>query len=242
MTTAALVGATGGAGTTRLSVETAALLATTGRDVAVFDAAFATQGLSDHVEGRIDPDLTALVTDAADAPLADGLSELEAGLEGRVALAPAAGSFERLARAKSPAAAERLADRVGEASRRFDAVVLDVPPVAANQSVGAVDVADRVAVVAPGSERGADAVARMRARVADVGSETDLVVANRGDLADADASVPTGETDVASVPASPAGGAFGAGVADVAAALFDVDRPVTESGDGGLLAAARDRL
>jgi cellulose biosynthesis protein BcsQ len=40
--TAALVSATGGAGTTRLTLETAALLAGEGADVVVFDAAFAT--------------------------------------------------------------------------------------------------------------------------------------------------------------------------------------------------------
>lgn len=72
-TTIALVGATGGAGTTRLSLELAAALATDGRDVAVLDAAFATQGLSDYVSGTLDPDATALVTDAADVPLESGL-------------------------------------------------------------------------------------------------------------------------------------------------------------------------
>ncbi|PSQ57111.1 hypothetical protein BRD18_07905 [Halobacteriales archaeon SW_7_71_33] len=49
---AALVGAAGGAGTTRLTVETGALLARGGERVAVFDAAFDTQGMVDHVEGR----------------------------------------------------------------------------------------------------------------------------------------------------------------------------------------------
>ncbi|WEL28362.1 Chromosome partitioning ATPase, ParA family [Haloferax volcanii] len=73
-TTIALVGATGGAGTTRLSLELAAALATDGRDVAVLDAAFATQGLSDYVSGTLDPDATALVTDAADVPLESGWS------------------------------------------------------------------------------------------------------------------------------------------------------------------------
>ncbi|OYR95948.1 cell division inhibitor, partial [Halorubrum sp. E3] len=43
-TTLALVGATGGAGTTRTAVELAALGARDGRDVAVVDAAFTTQG------------------------------------------------------------------------------------------------------------------------------------------------------------------------------------------------------
>jgi MinD-like ATPase involved in chromosome partitioning or flagellar assembly len=240
VTVAALVGATGGAGTTRLAVETAAVLAASGREVAVLDAAFATQGLSDHLHGRIDPDVTALVTDAADEPLAAGLYDLDADLAGRVACAPATASFERLARAKTPTAAERFAGRVRAADEAFDAVVLDVPPVAANQSVAAVDASDRVAVVTPGSTRGADAVARTRARLRDVGTEADLVVAVRGDLADATVTVPAGEESVEAVPTAPAGEAFGVAVADLAAALFDVEATVEES--GGLLAAARDRL
>nr|WP_227776770.1 hypothetical protein [Haladaptatus pallidirubidus] len=61
--TAALVGATGGAGTTRLCIELGAMLAHAGRDVAILDAAFATQGLARHVPGRIGNDLTALLTD-----------------------------------------------------------------------------------------------------------------------------------------------------------------------------------
>ncbi|MEF8820323.1 MAG: ParA family protein [Haloferacaceae archaeon] len=241
MPTAALVGATGGAGTTRLAVETAALVATTGSDVAVLDAAYATQGLVDHVAGRVDPDVTALTTDAADAPLAGGLYDLDAGSAGRVALAPASASFERLARAKAPTAAERFAERVEEAAERFDAVVLDVPPLAANQAVAAVDVADRVAVVAPGSTRGADAVGRTRGRLRDVGSEADLVVANRGGLDDADVRVPASESGVTAVPTAPDGGGFGTSVADLAAALFETELAVEESG-GGLLGAARDRL
>ena len=68
-TTLALVGATGGAGTTRTAVELAAMGARDGDDVAVVDAAFTTQGLSEYVAGRIDPDLTALLTDDPDAAL-----------------------------------------------------------------------------------------------------------------------------------------------------------------------------
>ena len=67
--TLALVGATGGAGTTRTAVELAALGARDGRDVAVVDAAFTTQGLSEYVSGRIGTDLTALLTDETDASL-----------------------------------------------------------------------------------------------------------------------------------------------------------------------------
>ena len=64
--TTAFVGATGGAGTTRLCVETAAMLSHVGRDVVILDAAFATQGLARHVSGRIDTDITALLTEDGD--------------------------------------------------------------------------------------------------------------------------------------------------------------------------------
>ena len=60
--TLALVGAAGGIGTTRLALESGATLARTGRDIAVVDAAFDTQGLARYVEGRIEVDATALAT------------------------------------------------------------------------------------------------------------------------------------------------------------------------------------
>lgn len=68
--TCAFVGAAGGAGTTRLTLECAALLAREGRDVVVLDAAYGTQGLADRIPGRVDPDMTALCLD--DRPLAGG--------------------------------------------------------------------------------------------------------------------------------------------------------------------------
>ena len=68
-TTLALVGATGGAGTTRTAVELAAIGARDGSEVAVVDAAFTTQGLSEYVSGRIDPDLTTLLTDEPETSL-----------------------------------------------------------------------------------------------------------------------------------------------------------------------------
>ena len=60
MTLTALVGATGGAGTTRTAVELATVLARDGARVAVIDTAYATQGLAAYVEGRITTDVTAL--------------------------------------------------------------------------------------------------------------------------------------------------------------------------------------
>lgn len=189
----AFVGATGGAGTTRLTVEAAATLARDGASVAVLDAAYATQGLADHLGGRIDPDVTALVT--AERPLVDGLYELPVAVEGRVRCCPAHAQFERLARAKTPGAAERFEHLAESAAGDHDAVLLDVPPIAANQAVAAVTVADRVAVVAPGTDRGVDALARTRDRLADVGTDADVAIATRADAADwADAAVP--ESDV----------------------------------------------
>lgn len=175
--TLALVGAVGGAGTTRLAVEFAATLARTGRDVAVLDAAYATQGLAQYVPGRIDPDLTALCL--TDDSLAAGLVDLPGDRAGRVALCPAFAPFERVARAKTPDAARRLEDRIEAAAGWFDHVVVDTPPVAANQAVAAVNAADRVALVTPATRRGLDALPRAHGRLADVGVEDRLVVANR---------------------------------------------------------------
>lgn len=239
--TAALVGAVGGAGTTRLAVEIAAVLADGGADVAVLDAAFATQGLGDYVEGRLDPDVTALVTDRADAPLEAGLTDLPAGsdLAGRVACCPAAAPFERLARAKSADAARRFEDRVTEAAAAFDAVLVDVPPIAANQAIAGVNACDRAALVAPATTRGTDGRERMRARLRDLGGDADAVVVTRGTGDGADASVPRTETGVTAAPTALDGGEFGEGVARAAAAVLDVD--VDRPDDGGLF-AGRDYL
>ncbi|MFC6826883.1 ParA family protein [Halopelagius fulvigenes] len=233
----ALVGTTGGAGTTRCAVETAAALAADGRDVAVLDAAFATQGLSDYVSGSLDPDLTALLTDEADAPLSEGLVELGLDAPGIVACCPANAPFERLARAKSADAARRFEARIEEAAAAYDHVVVDVPPVAANQAVAAVNACDRVCLVAPGTTRGADAVQRMRGRLTDLGAETDFVVATRGELRTADASVPESDaTEPASCPSCLDGDddSFAAGVGRLAAAAFETELD-DAFGGGGLL-------
>lgn len=230
-TVAALVGATGGAGTTRLSVELGALLAADGRSVAVLDAAFATQGLSDYLSGRLDPDLTALLTDRREAPLEDGLVDLPLGADGRLACCPAAAPFERLARAKSAAAAQRFESRIAAAADAFDHVVVDTPPVASNQSVAAVNAADRVTVVTPATTRGRDAVQRIRGRLDDIGSAADAVVATRGDLSVADATVPETTAAVTAAPTCLEETPVATAVADVAAAVFDAD-PSVEEGTG----------
>lgn len=212
MTSLALVGAVGGAGTTRTALELAAVLAREGRDVALLDAAYATQGLADRVERRIDPDVTELCVE--DRPLDAGLLDLDWDAPGRVAACPARAPFARLARAKTADAARAFEHLVTEAGAEFDHVLVDTPPVAANQSVAAVSAADRVAVVAPATDRGAAALPRARDRLADLAVEEVLVVATRGDHEGADAAVPETSTDA---PAALADDEFAAALADLAA-------------------------
>lgn len=202
--TAAFVGATGGAGTTRLCVETAAMLSHVGRDVVILDAAFATQGLARHVSGRIDTDITALLTEKGD--FEDALVDHPVETAGRLALCPAYAPFERLARAKTPDAAEALESFVERAATEFDHVIIDTPPVAANQAVAAVNAVESVAVVTPASQHGADALQGMRGRLADLGTDVDVVLANRDDegypLGEAIGISTSDATAVESVPAS----------------------------------------
>jgi MinD-like ATPase involved in chromosome partitioning or flagellar assembly len=231
---AALVAATGGAGTTRLCVEAGGLLAAEGDHAVVLDAAYATQGLARHLPGRIDPDLTALVTD--DRPLADGLHAVETAGAGRLEVAPVRAPFERLARAKTPEAAQRFESLVAAARDRADRVLVDTPPVAANQAVAAVTAADRVTLVAPGTPRGGDSVPRARDRLTDLGVDPAGVIATRtDDAAFADAVVPTDRTPAGETLVADEGtGAFTEGVAAAAELAFEteVDRAFDT---GGLL-------
>ncbi|WP_313693302.1 ParA family protein [Halorarum halobium] len=236
--TLALVGVAGGVGTTRTLVESAATLARDGRDVVVLDAAYATQGLSEFLGGRIDPDLTALCL-SPDRPLADGLYDLELGpgvddAPGRVALAPAFAPFERLARAKTTDAAEAFEDRVAEAATAFDHVLVDTPPVGANQHLAAVNAVDRVVLVAPGTEHGADARRRMVDRLRDVGTTPAMTVAVGGPLPAASATVPD-------LPGTPAEGvqcldddALGGRMMTAVESLLDTSLAVEFEDDGAL--------
>ncbi|MFB6106617.1 MAG: ParA family protein [Halobacteriaceae archaeon] len=240
--TVAVVGAAGGVGATRLTVEMGATLARAGSSVALFDAAFATQGLARHVEGRLDPDATAVLADdaALEAALVDHAAA--ADLPGSLAVAPAHAPFGRVAMALAPSAGERFSTLL--ADHDFDAAVVDVPPVASNPAVAAVTAADRVVVVTTADGRGLDALQQQRGRLADVGAACDVVVANResGETPpDADHAVPTSDvTAAADAPAVLDDRAFARAVADVTAAAFDVDADIGP--DGSLLDDAWDRL
>jgi len=249
-TTAALVGATGGAGTTRTCLELATALAAAGDDVAVLDAAYDSQGLARHLSGRLDPDLTALVTDGADESLDAGLVAYEPAAEpnsfaaleaealpepGHVACCPARAPFERLARAKTVEAADELEARIAEAAASFDHVLVDTPPLGSNPAVAAVTTADRVAITAPATGHGLDAVQQTRGRLQDVGTAADAVLAV--DLFGTE-SFPEDDADVL-LPnfagGAPSGLETEAGVRaleQAAETVFDTsfDLPVAESG------------
>lgn len=237
----ALVGGAGGAGTTRLTVEFGGTLARAGYDVALFDAAFGTQGLARYVEGRIDPDITALVT--GDAELQAGLHALSTDLPGTVALCPARAPFERIARAKTAGAAQRLEEHLAAASLSHDVVLVDTPPVAANQAVAAVTAADRTGVVVPDTRRGRDALAVAEERVRDVGASVDTVLANFADaepVLDVDVRIPTsdvtspGESPACASPDATFAPAVGAAVEDALGVSLELEFP-DEGRLGGLL-------
>lgn len=233
---AALLGATGGAGTTRLTVETGALLAATGRDVAVFDAAFETQGLASYTDQRIEADVTALLT--GEAELDAVLYEHSADVPGRLALAPAWAPFDRLARAKTAGAAERFEEQLSAAAISHDVVLVDTPPIGGNQAIAAVNAADRVGIVTPDTARGADGLALAHERLADLGIESDAVVVNRSadPSLDADAAVPRSEiTDPQNCPASlPIDETFAPAIAELVAAVLDIDVEIETPERGGL--------
>lgn len=230
---ATLVGATGGAGATRLAVESAALLAATGRSVAVFDAALQTQGLASYVDGRIENDVTALLTGEAD--LDDTLSEMALDLPGTVSVCPARAPFERLAQAKTAGAANRFEQQLAAAAISHDAVLVDTPPIGGNQAIAAVEAADRVALVAPDSHRGNDGLALARERLTDLGHSASVVLANRasdGPL-EGDVSIPESSvTAPQNCPAVPAEDGFTPAIAETVEALlgFDVDVDADKSG------------
>jgi cellulose biosynthesis protein BcsQ len=242
---AAIVGVAGGAGATRLTVELAATLARDSRSVAIFDASFATQGLSQYVHGRIDTDITRVLTDESVDPR-DAMLDLHLDTPAQVSVCPAYASFEAFARAKSGTAADRLGTVIRRATDAYDHVLVDTPPVADNPSIAAVNAADNTALVVPPTKRGVDTLQRARDRLADIGVTPHRVIANRVSdtdetpVEDADVSVP--ESDVTEVAGAPvctpnATGPFARAVATSAEAVFDTQLDI-EFPQGGL----RERL
>lgn len=261
---AALVGATGGAGTTRTAVELATTLARDDRSVLVVDAAFATQGLSEYVSGQISPDVTALVTDATDQPIEAATVESVRGdtdvrsneggrsdITGTVELLPTCAPFERLARAKTPAAAERFEELLGDATTAFDHVLVDVPPVASNQAIGAVSAAETVVTVTPADDHGRDALVRLRDRLADLAVPVDAAIGvgaspgQSAELGAVDVSLPETTPSVAEAPSCLEHQPYGTALVELAELVFDCSLSIEFAPDGvreRVAAAIDDRL
>jgi septum site-determining protein MinD len=237
MRSVALVGAVGGAGTTRTCLEFGTVLAREGQSVAILDSAYATQGLSDHVSGRIPRDITALVLD--DASLAAGLIDFDLPFDsGRLVCCPARAPFERLARAKTPDAAQRFGDLIREALGSFDHVLIDTPPVATNQAIAAVTGVEQVAVVTPTGRRGTDGLARTRDRLTDIGISSTLTIRTHmtDDTPDADAVLPVpAVTDPEQTPTTIHGDdPYTVAVAEAVETVFDIDLTVEFDTEGFL--------
>lgn len=239
----ALLGAAGGVGTTRLSIEAGAALALDGDDAIVVDTAVATQGLAAYLPGRIDPDLTELLID--DHDLDTAVHDHPVELPGRFGVCPAYAPFTRLAEVQTPDVAKRLSTVVEDATDRGDTVILDVPPLASNLAVAAVTAADRLGVVTEPTDRGRDALSRCRGRLADIGTEAGFVVGNRIDeteFADADVRIP--ESRVQDIPETPTviegEDGFGPGIASLLEVGVDTDLGVSLRSDW--LGTAREYL
>lgn len=196
----AVVGTAGGVGTTRLSVECGATLARDGYDVAVVETAFSTQGLRSYLEGDVTADVTELLTE--EASLGDVLYDVATDLSGRLALAPVRAPFERLARAQTAGAAQRLERQLAAASLSHDVVIVDTPPIAGNHAVASVNAAEGIALVTSDTPRGRDGLALMRGRLEDLGETPDVVLRNRatGYLSE---GVPIPESEVTSAAEAP---------------------------------------
>lgn len=238
-----MIGAAGGVGTTRLTLEVGATLAADGRDTIIVDAALDTQGLAAHVAGPIEPDVTTLVTEGGD--LEDGLLTYPTETAGSLRLCPAHAPFTRIAAAKAPEAAERLGTLIADATSLAEHVVVDVPPLASNTAVGGAAAADRRALITPATIRGRDALSRSLGSLADLGMGADLVVANRAkgdDLDDADLAIPESvQTDVPKSPSALSDEAgFGSAMSALTESLYAITLDVDLS--AGLAGTAREYL
>lgn len=234
--TLALVGAAGGVGTTRLTLETGTVLARAGHDVVIFDASFATQGLGSFVQ-RVDRGVTDLLI--GEATLEETLYDLDVDLDGRLALCPAVASFECLARAKTTEAAERFRDQIATASLAHDVILVDVPPLATNQGLAAIETVRQVAIVTADTERGARALDSQIARLDGVGVNPDATVCNHADDGPvvADAVVSTADPCIEKATPWTAGstdGPFTRAIVRLTELVFDISLDIDHEQRGSL--------
>ncbi len=195
MDSLALVGAAGGVGTTRTTLELGATLTQAGLSVIILDGAYTTQGLADHVPGSIVPDMMAVAS--GDATLREGLIEIETAT-GSLSVCPAFGPFDRLARAKAPANARQFGTLIESATNESDVVLIDCPPVGANQAIAAVTTAEQTLILTPAG-RPASRL-RMIERLADLGVTEPRIVVTGDHTADRLCVGIPSETDPAETP------------------------------------------
>lgn len=194
-TTTAFVGATGGAGTTRLTIECATLCAASGADVAVLDLAIDTQGIASYTDAALDPELTAVLTE--DAPIDQAMVTLSTSTTGTVSLCPSRASVVQIAAAKTEDAADQLMPVIDQLSTEYDWLLLDIPPAVHNLALAGLQAADSRLVVTPATQCGADALRRMEGRFRDLDCDLSGVIATFDETASpvqrADTTIPAFE-------------------------------------------------
>ncbi|WP_330631469.1 AAA family ATPase [Halocatena halophila] len=219
MDSLALVGAAGGVGTTRTTLELGATLTRAELSVIILDGAYTTQGLADHVSGSIGPDMMAVSCDEATLP--EGLIEIDTAA-GTLSVCPAFGPFDRLAQAKAPTNARRFGELIESATSESDVVLVDCPPVGANQAIAAVTTAEQVLVVTPAGRP----ASRLRAieRLADLGVTDPRVVVTGEHTDDTLCVGPPTETDPAVTPTADAETSpYATEIAMIARELFSLE-------------------
>ncbi|MFC7059336.1 ParA family protein [Halovenus salina] len=218
----AVVGTAGGVGTTRLTVECGATLARTGRDVALVDADFSTQGLRSYVDADVEADVTALLTE--EASLGDVLYDISTDTEEGWSLRrhePRSNGCAGTDSGRGTAAERQLA----ASSLSHDVVLVDTPPLTGNHAVAAVNAAERVALVAGDTPRGRDGLALLRGRLQDIGASGDVVLRNRatGHLSEGIGIPESDETTATNAPSCPTPDSdFAPAVADAVEAMLDI--------------------
>lgn len=225
-----LVGATGGAGTTRIAVETAGRMAASGDDVLLVDVDFATQGLAEYVPGGLETDLVGAICEKRS--LTEATYPLETEQTPQPQAAPSYAGLSRVATAMQPDRAEFLSDELSASGDSFDHVVIDTPTPVTNPAIAAATVADTIGVVFPPSPRGIEGLHRTDGFLHDIDAGGAIYISNEGiqtpSVEDpADVSIPELETVPPRAAPTTIDGATGAYAIDTLIEAVTA-QPVTE--------------
>lgn len=154
----ALVGAAGGAGTTRLAVETAGRITARGETAVLVDTDFATQGLAEYVPGQFPTDIVGALCDQR--PIETVTSPLSVDHTPPPQAAPSFAGLSRVATALETDAAAHLSEELSALTDTYEHVLVDTPMPVTNPAIAAVAAADTVGVVFPRSVRGIESLHR----------------------------------------------------------------------------------